>query len=87
LHQDYFICHDDPHLWQDLTKKVDLLLGDPSLQRPQLERGLQDQLSLSGKNPILLQKFLDKKNVKNLILTRSCLKVLMNQFSMTGQVK
>lgn len=76
LHQDYFICHDDPHLWQDLTKKVDLLLGDPSLQRPQLERGLQDQLSLSGKNPILLQKFLDKKNVKNLILTRSCLKVL-----------
>ena len=76
LHQDYFICHDDHHLWQDLTKKVDLLLGDPNLQRPHLERELHDQLNLSRKNPILLQKFLDKKNVKNLILTRSCLKVL-----------
>ena len=61
LYQDYFICHDDPHLWEDLTRKVDLLLGNPDLERPHLKRGLQDQLSLSQKNPILLEEFLEKK--------------------------
>ncbi|BDZ66957.1 polysaccharide pyruvyl transferase family protein [Methanobacterium ferruginis] len=61
LYPDYFICHDDPHLWEDLTRKVDLLLGNPDLERPHLKRGLQDQLSLSQKNPILLEEFLEKK--------------------------
>jgi hypothetical protein len=40
---------------------VDLLLGNPDLERPHLKRGLQDQLSLSQKNPILLEEFLEKK--------------------------
>ena len=61
LYPDYFICHNDPHLWEDLTRKVDLLLGNPDLERPHLKRGLQDQLSLSQKNPILLEEFLEKK--------------------------
>ena len=61
LYPDYFICHNDPHSWEDLTRKVDLLLGNPDLERPHLKRGLQDQLSLSQKNPILLEEFLEKK--------------------------
>jgi len=64
LYHDYFIRHDDPHLWQDLTKKVDLILGNPDLQKPRLKRGLQEELSLSQKNTFLLEEFLYKKNVK-----------------------
>ncbi|HOI39680.1 MAG TPA: polysaccharide pyruvyl transferase family protein [Methanobacterium sp.] len=76
LYHDYFICNDAPNLWEDLTKKVDLLLGHPDLQIPHIKKGLQDQLSLSQKNPILLKEFLGKKDFKNAILNGSLLKVL-----------
>lgn len=76
LDHDYFICNDAPNLWEDLTKKVDLLLGHPDLQIPHIKKGLQDQLSLSQKNPILLKEFLGKKDFKNAILNGSLLKVL-----------
>lgn len=63
LDQDYLICHDDPHLWEDLRGKVDLLLGDSDLQKDKLEPGLSQQLTLSQKNRIILGKFLKEKNI------------------------
>jgi polysaccharide pyruvyl transferase WcaK-like protein len=61
LYHEYFICHDAPHLWKDLGRTVDLLLANPDLQKDNLELGLQEQVSLSQKNVILLQEFLEIK--------------------------
>ncbi|MBI5459526.1 polysaccharide pyruvyl transferase family protein [Methanobacterium sp.] len=61
LYQEYFICHDAPTLWEDLRVTVDLLLATPNLQKDHLESGLQEQLSLSQKNMVLLQEFLGIK--------------------------
>jgi len=58
LYQEYFICHDAPNLWEDLRGTVDLLLATPNLQKDHLDSGLQEQLSLSQKNMVLLQEFL-----------------------------
>ncbi|MGZ4857189.1 MAG: polysaccharide pyruvyl transferase family protein, partial [Methanobacteriaceae archaeon] len=63
LYDDYFISHDDPHLWEVLKKKVDLLLRYPNLQREQLEKGYQEQMSLAHENKNLLQKFLEQKDL------------------------
>ncbi|MGZ7069163.1 MAG: polysaccharide pyruvyl transferase family protein [Methanobacterium sp.] len=63
LYDDYFISHDDPHLWEVLKDKVDLLLRYPNLQREQLEKGYQEQMSLAHENKNLLQKFLEQKDL------------------------
>jgi len=63
IYQDYLLCHDDPHLWEDLRGKVDLLLRDSDLQKDKLEPGLSQQLTLSQKNRIILGKFLKEKNI------------------------
>lgn len=66
LYQDYFICHDAPHLWEDLTSKIDLLLANSDLQKDMLEKGLLEQVTLSQKNRILLGEFLQEKNISSL---------------------
>ena len=61
LYYDFFIRHDDPHLWKVLEEKVSVLLGDRDLQREQLEKGYQEQLNLAQTNKIILRKFLEQK--------------------------
>jgi polysaccharide pyruvyl transferase WcaK-like protein len=63
LHEDYFISHDDPLLWDDLEDKVGLLLRNPDLQREQLEKSCRVQISLAHENRILLRKFLEQKDL------------------------
>ncbi len=65
LYPHYFICHDAPHLWEDLTKTIDLLLANGDLQKDVLEKGLQEQVTLSQKNRILLGEFLKEKNISS----------------------
>lgn len=65
LYQDYFIYHDAPHLWEDLIDKIDLLLANDDLQKDMLEEGLQEQVTLSQKNRILLGEFLKEKNISS----------------------
>ena len=65
LYHDYFICHDAPHLWEDLTDKIDLLLANDDLQKDMLEDGLEEQVTLSQKNRILLGEFLREKNIQS----------------------
>nr|WP_319373968.1 polysaccharide pyruvyl transferase family protein [uncultured Methanobacterium sp.] len=66
LYQDYFIYHDAPHLWEDLTRTIDLLLANGDLEKDILEEGLQEQVTLSQKNRILLGEFLKEKNISSL---------------------
>lgn len=61
LYEDYYLSHCASNLWKDLVEKIRLLLADPDLQKAHLERGYQEQLSLSHKNPLLLHEFLIKK--------------------------
>lgn len=63
LYSDYFIRHDAPNLWEDLARKVSLLLGNNDLQKDVLDKGLQEQVSLSQKNQIILQEFLHRKGM------------------------
>ena len=65
LYHDYFICHDAPHLWEDLTDKIDLLLANDDLQKDMLKEGLEEQVTLSQKNRILLGEFLREKNIQS----------------------
>lgn len=63
LYQDYFICHDAPNLWEDLRRTIDLLLANGDLEKDMLKEGLQEQVTLSQKNRILLGEFLKEKNI------------------------
>lgn len=63
LYQHYLISHDAPNIWEDTSEKIGLLLSNSDLQKDVLEKGLQEQLSLSGKNRILLQEFLQRKGI------------------------
>ena len=66
LYQDYFICHDAPHLWEDLRRTIDLLIANGDLEKDMLEEGLREQVTLSQKNRILLGEFLKEKNISSL---------------------
>jgi len=63
LYEDYFISHDAPLLWKDMEEKVSLLLRYPDLQSQKLEKGYHEQMNLAQENRILLQKFLEQKDL------------------------
>jgi len=63
LYQDYFIHHDAPHLWEDLTVKVDLLLDSSDLQKDTMREGLNQQVDLSQQNRVIMDEFLKQNNI------------------------
>lgn len=63
LYQDYLIHHDDPNLWESVKEKVRLLIENNDLQKDGLESALQEQVSLSQKNRIMLKEFLQAKDM------------------------
>ncbi|MDO5835777.1 MAG: polysaccharide pyruvyl transferase family protein [Methanobacterium sp.] len=61
LYQDYFLRHDAPNLWEDLSSKIDLLLDSDNLQEDILKQGLKGQMNLSQMNREILGEFLKQK--------------------------